>query len=250
MNPSPTQPLFLLFLLLFWTPAFAQEAQDVSDTTPSDEVLRQEIDMHMLAPCFDTVFGEMIEEAGLSEQMSVADFMRFVGDERFITINAKLKADIIEKVRGKPEPDRISWYKVGAGLCITTGREQMHDTNPLKALIPDKQDKPAPQKSAPKLFNRDKLWDQMKELDTIVNQQAQDFEDMEQERLHAVAKRQASVPEAIRQETLRQCKKKRQRIEKAGFGGSSWSLLQSCVSNELDAYLDLKQAYGDSLSGQ
>ena len=54
----------------------------------------------------------------------------------------------------------------------------------------------------------------MKELDAMVNQQATEFEEMEQERLYAVERRQASVPEAVRQETLQQCKKKFERIEK------------------------------------
>ena len=88
----------------------------------------------------------------------------------------------------------------------------------------------------------------MKELDDVVNQQAQEFDELEQERLHAVENRQASVPAEVRHETLKRCKKKFERVEKAGFGGGSWSLLQSCVSTELDAYLDLRQTYGDSLS--
>lgn len=128
-------------------------------------------------------------------------------------------------------------------------KEKVRSENPLGTAVSRKSGPSAQsQGKAPAIPDRTKLWDQMKELDAMVNQQVQDFEHLEQERLHAVAKRQASVPETVRQETLQQCKKKFERIEKAGFGGVSWSLLQSCVSNELDAYLDLKQTYGDSLT--
>ena len=81
----------MFVLPMLCTPSFAQEVQDVSDTTLSDEVLRQEIDTHMLTPCFDTVFGEMIEEAGFSEQVSVADIMRFIGEERFYYYKYKVE---------------------------------------------------------------------------------------------------------------------------------------------------------------
>ena len=250
MNSYPTPHLLIaaLFLLMLWTPVLAQEAQDVSDTTLSDEVLRQEVRDAVVIPCVDEAFTEMVKVAGLEEQVTVNDLKHALGPNVVQPTN-EFVTNVVKQVRGEPDTVRKGWYKIALGVCMNMVKEKVRSENPLGTAVSRKSGSLAQsQGKAPAIPDRTKLWDQMKELDAIVNQQATEFEEMEQERLYAVERRQASVPEAVRQETLQQCKKKFERIEKAGFGGGSWSLLQSCVSNELDAYLDLKKTYGDSLS--
>ena len=123
----------------------------------------------------------------------------------------------------------------------------MRNNNPLKSSTYAKQEEPAPQKAAPKLPDRSSLRDRMKELDESVNQPALDFEEFKREQRLATSKTFGLVPEAVKQDALKRCKERGKRMGTNGFG-SSWSMLQMCVSNELDAYLVLKQTYGYSLS--
>lgn len=264
MNPYPTPHLLIaaLFLLMLWTPVLAQEAQDVSDTTLSEEAYRHEIETYVTTPCI----VRAVDETPMSEYFNGKEFLHLIEtepSEPFATFKQdreKMIAEMMDveglgQVREKPESVRKAFFKLTQKACLVGMKKGFNRGAPEEGQVvaPETATSDIENRSheeretSPKLLNRDSLWDRMKELDDMVNQQAQDFDEMEQERLHAVERRQASVPEAVRHETLKRCKKKFERVEKAGFGGGSWSLLQSCVSTELDAYLDLKQTYGDSL---
>lgn len=247
--------LILVFVLSLATLVMAEpisesqnQAEAPSDGVLSDEMYRQEVQNSVITPCLEEVFGEMLKVTGI-EDVTVSDFKQVFGGEAVVLKKAEGLTDVvIARVKGKPENERRVWYKIGLGMCIKEGKERMRKDNPLDFSTSRQQENPAPHKAASALPDRSIMWDQMKKADAFLNEQIQGIEALEQERLRAVERRQTAVPEAIRQETLQRCKKKFARIEKAGFGGGSWSLLQSCVSNELDAYLDLKQTYGDALS--
>ena len=132
MNPYPTPHLLIaaFFLLMLWTPVLAQEAQDVSDTTLSDEVLRQEVRDAVVTPCVDEAFTEMVKVAGLEEQVTVNDLKHALGPNVVQPTN-EFVTNVVKQVRGEPDTVRKGWYKIALGVCMNMVKEKVREREPV-----------------------------------------------------------------------------------------------------------------------
>ena len=133
LSLTPRPLIVALFLLMLWTPVLAQEAQDVSDMTLSEEAFRQEIVAYVTTPCIERA----VDESPTSKYFSGKDFIRLMETETmepFGTLRWKNDAFIasvidmknIGMVKEKPEQARKIWYKMMQKACLEGMKESFN----------------------------------------------------------------------------------------------------------------------------
>ncbi len=199
-----TVSTFVSLLCVLWTPTISQ-----ADTL-SDEQYRQEAKTHMIDPCLEEVFVYLAKTAELEGRVTANELMQIVGKDAFGPHTKKLANHYIQVVKGKPENERMIWYRIGLGMCVKAGKNAFRDENPIAQAFGMAESTPP-------------------------------SDDRQDNSVGMLAEEDSDIPDQAKQDAIKTCKDS----ERVLGTKMSWFMLNACVKHELESYREFQRNYGN-----
>ena len=210
--PSYYKNKFLLLFILFWligcSPSFAQVE------TLTDQEYRQEIRTSMTNPCFEKAGNLMKKSMNLDGQQvtGVELFRVFVPSNKLEELEKGMIEKSLEHTKGMSKNERMVWYTVVTQVCVEAFTESILKDDEFMKMFSGKTH--SPQSSKP--------------------QAEQDFSITE------TLAPSESVSNYAKQQAVKTCKETLQIL-----GKISYHVLNACIKQELQAYQEFQQSYGE-----
>lgn len=190
---------------ILYTVGFAQTE------TLSDEEHRQEIQTYLITPCFEEVGRSSIKSMKINDQqLTGIEFLRVMSSGKSKETENTLIEHALEDTKNKSKTDRMVWYKIATSVCVNAWKEKLRDIGFLSGLTP----------STKSFKSKD-------ESLSLPNEKPSDFSE--------------SVSAQAKQQALKTCKESMQLLG----GEVSYRMLNACIEQEMQAYLEFQRNYGD-----